>query len=143
MGLRGPKPGGKKGGRQKGAKNRMSMQMMIEMAEAQKRAAPLSPLEFMLQVLGNEQESFARRAWAAEKAAPYVHRRMPLAIEGGDPTRPVLVATAQQLRTLSAEEFALLQQLSPKLKALPSPDAVMQGIAEHVAIVEEEEKDGA
>ena len=143
MGLRGPKPGGKKGGRQKGAKNRMSMQMMIEMAEAQKRAAPLSPLEFMLQVLGNEQESFARRAWAAEKAAPYVHRRMPLAIEGGDPARPVLVATAQQLRTLSAEEFALLQQLSPKLKALPSPDAVMQGIAEHVAIVEEEEKDGA
>jgi len=143
MGLRGPKPGGKKGGRQKGAKNRMSMQMMIEMAEAQKRAAPLSPLEFMLQVLGNEQESFARRAWAAEKAAPYVHRRMPLAIEGGDPTRPVLVATAQQLRTLSTEEFALLQQLSPKLEALPSPDAVMQGIAEHVAIVEEEEKDGA
>src|SRR3989304_5021784 len=106
MGLRGPKPGGKKGGRQKGAKNRMSMQMMIEMAEAQKRAAPLSPLEFMLQVLGNEQESFARRAWAAKKAPPYVHRRMPLAIEGGDPTRPVLVATAQQLRTLSAEEFA-------------------------------------
>src|SRR3989304_6313917 len=143
MGLRGPKPGGKKGGRQKGAKNRMSMQMMIEIAEAQKRAAPLSPLEFMLQVLGNEQESFARRAWATEKAAPYVHRRMPLAIEGGDPARPVLVATAQQLRTLSAEEFALLQQLSPKLEALPSPDAVMQGIAEHVAIVEEEEKDGA
>jgi len=121
----------------------MSKGLLNEMAVKRLRNAVVTPLDYMMVTLNDPQATKADKQWAAEKAAPYVHRRMPLAIEGGDPARPVLVAAARQLRELSPEEFALLQQLSPKLEALPSPDAVMQGIAEHVAIVEDEEKDGA
>ena len=85
------------------------------LAREQGRAVPLTPLMFMLEVLGNPKNSFSRRSWAAEKAAPYVHRKMPIAVEGGDPTRPVILAAAQHLRSLSTEEFAQLQALSMKL----------------------------
>lgn len=66
-------------------------------------------------MLSNERNSHAKRAWAAEKAAPYVHRRMPLAIEGGDPRRPLQMVTAQQLRDLSPAELRQLQELNTKL----------------------------
>jgi len=40
------------------------------------RAARLSPLDYMLQVLRDPEASPAERKWAAEKAAPYLHPRL-------------------------------------------------------------------
>lgn len=39
-------------------------------------AAGLTPLDYMLRVLRDEREADARRMWAAEKAAPYVHAKL-------------------------------------------------------------------
>ncbi len=36
----------------------------------------LMPLEYMLSVLRNGDETMENRCWAAEKAAPYVHPRL-------------------------------------------------------------------
>jgi len=36
----------------------------------------LTPLEYMLQILRNEQADIKDRMWAAEKAAPYVHPKL-------------------------------------------------------------------
>jgi hypothetical protein len=128
-----PPLGGKVGGRPKGSRERprATMKGLNQVAMEQARKTALTPLEFMLQILGNPKNSFAKRAWAAQTAAPYIHKRMPIAIEGGDPTRPIMIAAADQLKTLSAEEFALLTLLSAKIKgALPSPEDFMKAIHE-------------
>jgi len=47
-----------------------------------KTPAPLSPLDYMLQVLRDPEASPAERKWAAEKAAPFIHPR-PQTVEHG------------------------------------------------------------
>ena len=111
------------------------------MAMERLKEAAITPLDYMLSVLMDPKSDKKDRQWAAEKAAPYVHRKMPIAIEGGDPAKPLIVATAQQLRNLSAEELALLQKLSPKLEyAAPIPEQIMRGIAEKIINAEEAEE---
>lgn len=39
-------------------------------------ASGLTPLDYMLTVLRNEDMASDRRDWAAEKAAPYIHARL-------------------------------------------------------------------
>jgi hypothetical protein len=39
-------------------------------------ASGITPLEYMLNVLRDEQQPNDRRDWAAEKAAPYVHAKL-------------------------------------------------------------------
>lgn len=64
----GSRPGA---GRKAGSPNKASIerQKAIE-------ASGLTPLAFMLTVLRDEGESYENRAWAAEKAAPYVHPKL-------------------------------------------------------------------
>lgn len=133
---------GPRTGRPKGAKSKVSRKGLDLIAAQQARNSPWTPLEYALSILGNEKLSFAKRAWAAQAAFPYVHRRMPLAIEGGDPARPIVVASAAQLRTLSPEELALLSAMSKKITgALPSPEEFMKQIASALAkeVIEEDE----
>lgn len=126
-------------GRPKGSKNRISRAMLTALAQTQKSDHPLTPLAFMLDVLGNVKNSFTRRSWAAAAAAPYMHRRMPLAIEGGDPSRPLIIATVDRLKTLTPEELAVLVAVQAKLVGgVPAPDDVMKLIADTV----EKEIDG-
>ena len=67
-------------GRPKGARDRRTLGR-----ETVLRAMKVTPLEFMLEVLRNPKKYLMRdRMWAAQQAAPYVHRKMPIAIEGGD-----------------------------------------------------------
>lgn len=68
--------GRKTGGRQAGVKNKTNAQR-----EAEIKASGLTPLDYMLQQLRNEQAAPEVRMWAAEKAAPYVHPRL-ASIEG-------------------------------------------------------------
>lgn len=87
-------------GRPKGAKDKISRVVARRVLEAAVRdvagaaadraAKSLTPLGFMESVLRTpSQYPFAARAWAAEHAAPYLHRKMPIAIEGGDKDKPI------------------------------------------------------
>jgi hypothetical protein len=126
-------------GRKKGAKVRMSRAALDRAAQAATRQAAMSsklpygtPLEYMFHVLLDPYSNTTAKRWAAERAAPYVHRKMPLAIEGGDPTRPVLLATITQLAQLSPEQLRVLQGLSTSLSAIQSSEDVMKVIGETV-----------
>jgi hypothetical protein len=65
--------GGKRigAGRKPGVPNKKTAALMAEV-----EASGLTPLDYMLKILRDERENFARRDWAAEKAAPYVHARL-------------------------------------------------------------------
>lgn len=76
---------GNPNGRPKGSKDRRTLGREYVM-----KSMGITPLEFMLEVLHNPKKYSTRdRMWAADKAAPYVHRRMPIAIEGGDKDKPI------------------------------------------------------
>jgi len=56
-------------GRPAGTLNRRSVEILASVAEG------LSPIEYMLGIMRNEEASAEDRSWAAEKAAPYFHPR--------------------------------------------------------------------
>lgn len=60
-----------------------------------------------------ETVTLTQRLMAANSAAPYVHKRMPIAIEGGD--KPLTVIDAGKLATLSATELEALLKVLEKL----------------------------
>lgn len=104
----------------------------------------VTPLDYMLATLVHPSSSKADRQWAAEKAAPFMHRKMPLAIEGGDPQRPLRIATTDQLRTLSPQEFAAIRRLSTNLAPhVPTPQETMAQIAQTLMAAEENGDDDA
>lgn len=64
----GKRPGA---GRKAGTPNKANAERQAEVA-----ASGLTPLDYMLTMLRNEEASPADRMWAAEKAAPYVHPKL-------------------------------------------------------------------
>lgn len=68
---RGSKPGERRGGRVKGTKNKRTAAV-----EAAVSASGLTPLEYMLKVMRDDQQSLATRMDAAKGAAPYVHAKL-------------------------------------------------------------------
>lgn len=66
-----------KGGKREGAGRKPGTPNSATAArEAEIKASGLTPLDFMLEVLRDEQQSMDNRCWAAEKAAPYVHPKL-------------------------------------------------------------------
>jgi hypothetical protein len=63
--------GRKTGGRKAGTPNKITIEREAELA-----ASGLMPLDHMLTILRNENETAERRDWAAEKAAPFCHPRL-------------------------------------------------------------------
>lgn len=63
--------GKKTGGRKAGTPNKRTEETMRKA-----KASGLTPLDFMLKILRDEDESMENRCWAAEKAAPYVHAKL-------------------------------------------------------------------
>ncbi len=65
--------GGKRegAGRKPGAPNKATAER-----EQEVKASGLTPLDYMLSVLRNENAPADARMWAAEKAAPYVHPKL-------------------------------------------------------------------
>ena len=63
-------------GRKTGTRNKLT----VEQLEAVKSSG-ITPLEFLLSVMRDENESLTTRIDVAKAAAPYIHRKMPLAIE--------------------------------------------------------------
>ncbi len=67
---RGSAPGERRGGRQKGTPNKVTVKRAAEIAASGK-----TPLDFMLSVLRDEDASIKERMWAAVAAAPYCHAK--------------------------------------------------------------------
>lgn len=100
----------------------------------------LTPLEFLLSVVRDPKAHMDYRIDASKAAAPYVHRKMPIAIEGGDPSKPV-VFEASALTMLAPEEKMLLLTLvekmalgmKPEQKNLKPWQKVIEGVAQREA----------
>lgn len=74
----GKRPGA---GRPAGAVNKATAKR-----EAEIRAAGITPLDYMLDILRNESAEKDDRMWAAEKAAPYVHPKLASSTVTGEMT---------------------------------------------------------
>ena len=104
-------------GRPKGAKNKVTKRREREIADA-----GLTPLQFMLDVLRRPVKySLRDRQWAAKEAAPYCHKRMPIAIEGGD--KPLTVLDAAALGKLPAGDVRKLMAILSELGMAPDEDS--------------------
>ena len=82
----GKRPGA---GRKPGSKTKKTQKAAKEAAKQ-----GITPLEYMLRILRDEGADASERAWAAEKAAPYIHPRLASSatarIFGSDETIPEL-----------------------------------------------------
>jgi hypothetical protein len=70
----------------------------------------------MLAVMRDPNEKIERRLDAAKAAAPYMHRKMPIAVEDTDPN-PQLLFDTKALVGLSAQEKITLLALFEKIGA--------------------------
>lgn len=108
-------------GRPKGARNKRTI-ARERIAASHHDDAPnlkLMPLDFMLDVLRHPNDyTKTDRMWAAEKAAPYLHKKMPLAIEGG--ANPLKIVDMTKLASLSTDD---LERIVSNL------DSILAGIA--------------
>lgn len=66
-------------GRKAGSPNKATAERQAEV-----EASGLTPLDFMLAMLRDEDAGMANRMWAAEKAAPYVHAKLASVEHKGD-----------------------------------------------------------
>ena len=112
----GYKPGqsGNPKGRPKGAKDKRTLlrEKLVREREAGRltpaQLAVLTPLDFALSIL-RDPDSYNKvdRMWAAHEAFPYMHRKMPTAIEGGD--KPLAFLAATKLASMSPKELRVLE----------------------------------
>lgn len=115
-------PKGKSGnpaGRPKGAKNRTTL--MREAALAKLLAGHKDPLGFLLGIMVSEKAEMAVRIDCAKAAAPYVHKRQPIAIENSD-KGPFQIFDAAKLSGMTETEIKALMVLIQKAGG-PSEDA--------------------
>lgn len=80
--------GGKRdgAGRPTGAANKRTREIADKAADE-----GITPLEFMLQVLRDEEQGMDNRMWAAEKAAPYVHAKLASVEHSGKDGGPLVL----------------------------------------------------
>ena len=123
----GARPGA---GRPKGSVNQRSVDALAAAA-----TAGISPVEYMLQILRDENAAAKDRAWAAEKAAPYLHPRpapVPRTIQIGLPDtstlegiRAALGAIAQSIANgdiAPVEGQGLIAVIDAQRKAIETDD---------------------
>ncbi len=88
MALGGKRPGA---GRKKGSANKATAARQKEIAES-----GLTPIEYMMNVLRNDQETPERRMDAAKSAAPYVHPRLQSTEVSGKGGGPIEIVSKKQ-----------------------------------------------
>lgn len=111
-------PKGKSGnpaGKPKGTKNRVTL--LREAALAKLLAGHKDPLGFMLGIMVSDKADLATRIDCAKAAAPYVHKRQPIAIENSD-KGPFQIFDAAKLGGMSETEIKALMVLIQKAGAL-------------------------
>jgi len=105
---------GNPAGKPKGTRHKISLlteRARMQLAERE----GIEPLQFLMSVMRDPKASLDYQLEAAKIAAPYLHRKMPISIEGGDPTRPIVTLDAAQLRNLNKTELTALRALLAKL----------------------------
>lgn len=105
---------GNKAGKPPGAKalwNRITNEQRKEIAE---QTGGLLPVDLFVSVCRQEDAPLEMRLAAAAQAAPYLHRKMPMAIEGGDPSRPITLLEMSQLKGLPLAELKILLAILEK-----------------------------
>lgn len=114
---------GNPNGRPKGARNKKDI--IAEQLTVQAISEGIMPLEFFLSVLRNPEMPLGFRFEAGKAAAPYVHRKMPIAIENLD--APFKVLDIDSLHGLDDEELETLQKLMQKaaLREANAKDATL------------------
>lgn len=70
-------------------------------------SSDLSPLDFLVAVLRDNSLAVSTRLDAAKSAAPFMHQKKPLAVEGTD--KPLIPAEA--LRGMAKSDLAQLEQI--------------------------------
>ena len=117
--MRGSKPGERRGGRQKGTKNKRTRESVRQKAlEIEKTG--VSPLDFLLGVMGSDDNPPMMRLDAAKAAAPYVHARLQAVTIAGDPDNPLRQEHTIDLSMMPDNELA-------RLLYLPSVSAPSSG----------------
>lgn len=100
-------------GRPKGARNKKDI--IAEQLTQQAISEGLMPLDFFLSVLRSPEAPMGMRFECGKAAAPYVHRKMPIAIETDQENFRALDITT--LQGLSLEELQTLSKLMAKAHA--------------------------
>ena len=93
-----PRPAGipKTGGRKEGTPNKATATR-----EAEIRAAGMTPLEFMLGVMRDDEKTVEMRLEAAAKAAPYVHPRLSSVALGNKDGEPFQISVEDRAREIA------------------------------------------
>jgi hypothetical protein len=109
---------GNPSGMAKGTRHYYSRLTNEQRQEIAKAANGLTPLELFLSVVRSEKEvPIDARIEAAKAAAPYMHRKMPIAIEGGDPSKPINILDIASMKDMSKKEIETLLALLAKAGA--------------------------
>lgn len=121
---RGPPKGvsGNPSGKAKGTKDHTTRRRERSMLDG---GPDVTPLGFMLAVLQDTEGKVSRadKLWAAQQAAPYTHKKMPIAIEGTDKPIPVINATDLATMPTDALDAMLVGLAAIGLTADDDPDA--------------------
>lgn len=83
---RGSRPGEHRGGRKKGVPNRVTAEQRKAMQDS-----GLAPLDYLLSVVRDEDQSPLTRLDAAKAAAPYVHAKLSAIEHSGNAHKPVQI----------------------------------------------------
>ena len=108
-------------GRPKGALGKVSQMTNQERLKLLAEHGDVTPLKFLISLMVDETERMDLRVDAAKHAAPYFHRKMPIAIEGGDgpPVKTSSSMVIRKLDALSADERKAALALFEKLGVIP------------------------
>jgi hypothetical protein len=87
-------------GRQRGAVDKIKREAILA-------AQGITPLDYMLDIVRNEQEDKTVRLDAAKAAAPYVHARLQTTTLAGDPEKPLKVDSISDLETARRLAFLM------------------------------------
>ena len=101
-------------GRTPGHKHAFNQLTNEQRQEIAKAAGGITPLELFISVCRQEDIPLNVRLAAAKEAAPYMHKKMPISIEGGDPNKPINILDVSQLRNLSTKEIEAMLELVKK-----------------------------
>ncbi len=106
-------------GRPKGIKNYANRLTNEERQLIAEMNGGLTPLQYMMSIVRAHDSTISldARLEAAKAVAPYLHRKMPMAIEGGDPSKPISILDVAALKNLSTKEIDQLLALLAKAGA--------------------------
>jgi hypothetical protein len=97
----GSKPGERRGGRQRGARNKATLAVLA--IEAEVAASGETPREYMLRVMRDPTAEAVRRDAMAKAAAPYVHPTFASIRHSGDSENPVKVERIERVIISAAD----------------------------------------